>query len=119
MLLLFKVFKRHPKHSKTLTFVFSKMLVVHFMGPSNSFCISVIGISKYLKPLVNEYIMNGKIGNTVCQDPHAYWQGNPNIFIPPKEEEPYAYYGIEDKEKIISFPPAVMVLAVVILMKFP
>src|SRR5690606_14307568 len=98
MLLLFKIFKRYPKHSKTFPFIFSKMFVVHFMSSSNSFCISVIGISKYLEPLVYEYIMNGKISNTVCQDAQAYWQGYPDIFISPKKEEPYAYNGIEYKE---------------------
>jgi hypothetical protein len=41
------------------------VFVVHFVRSTNGFCVFAIGISKQLKPLVNENIVHQKVGPAV------------------------------------------------------
>ena len=70
-LLLFEIFERDNQHSKTFPILFSQMFVVHFMCPSHSPGIPIIGISEHFEPLVYKNIVDHEIGYAVGQDPET------------------------------------------------
>ena len=45
------------------------MFVVHFVSPTNGYKIAILRISKNLKALMNENVVNEKVGKTVNRNP--------------------------------------------------
>jgi len=114
--LVFKVFQWWNQHSKAFTPFFAGVFMVHFVCTSNGFGITVISIPEQFKPLVNEYVVDKKIGESVSENSQSNWQSIPKIKIFPRQKKTNTYGGIKKKEKIVAFPPAVVVFFVVVFM---
>lgn len=63
--LLLEILERHEKHAKTFAVLFAEMFVVHFVGSTHRFSITIVGVPENLEPLVDKYIMNDKISHAV------------------------------------------------------
>jgi hypothetical protein len=59
------------EHAKTFALVLVKVLVVHLVGPPDGTDIGIVASRKPLESLVNDHIMNNKIGKTIGHDAKA------------------------------------------------
>ena len=63
--------------------------------------------------------MHYKIRCTVCHYSKSNWQAIPKSFITPKVETAHTNYGIENKEKIVSFKPTIMIFMMMVFVYTP
>jgi len=93
--------------------------MVHFMGPSETLGITIICIPQPFKTLVDKNIVDGKVGDSVCQYPKTYRPSLPKIGPGARPEENHANYGIKDKKSVIAFKPGTVVLFMVVPVQAP
>lgn len=117
--LFLKVFPRNDQHPKTFAIFFPQMFMMHLMSPSNSTCVPIVGISKQLETLVYKDIMNGKISQTVGENPQANRQSYFKDVVLPKQKEANADHSIKDKERVVALEPRVVVFLMMICVEFP
>lgn len=82
---------------------------------TNSSSIPVVGIPEHLKPLMDKDIMDHKIGHPISEDTQADRQASPETIILPANETNNTNRCVENKEGVISFPPAAMIFFVMVL----
>lgn len=104
-LLLFEVFKRNEQHSKAFTFFLAQMLMMDFMGPSNTSCVPVVCVPEHFESLVNKNIMDEEVSRPIGHNAQTYRPAIPEIGIGPKIEKSYAHDSIKNKESIVTFKP--------------
>ena len=61
----------HHQKAKTLAIILAQVLVVHLVCPTNGTHINVVASGKPLQALVDDYIVNQKIGRPVEHDPKS------------------------------------------------
>lgn len=86
---------------------FSKMFVVHFMCPSYSLEVAIVGIAKKFEPLVNKNIMHYKIGKTIYGDSQPDPKQKIKICLHAKEQTRYSGKSKNEKEEIVVFKKAI------------
>lgn len=108
------VFPVHQQHAEALAIVAIEMLVMHFMRPSDGAHVGITATGKPFKPLVNDHIMNEKVGEAVSHYAEADGLHPPGIFIGSEIDQQHTGYGEDDEERIVlleeSGPDLVMVL---------
>jgi hypothetical protein len=57
------------KHPEAFTIILVKMLMMHFVRPSDRPDVSIAGLYKPFEALVDDDIVNYEIGCAVCHDP--------------------------------------------------
>jgi hypothetical protein len=61
------------------------MLMMRLMRPPDGFKIKAVAVSENLKPLMNKYIMNEKIGHAIQRDAYANPENKIKIIHPSKK----------------------------------
>jgi hypothetical protein len=95
------------------------VLVVDLVRAANTPCVPVIGIAKHLKSLVDKDVMYHKVSKTVGENPEAYGQASPKTVILPRYKATNTHYRVKDEKGIVTFPPAFVILHVMVLVKHP
>jgi hypothetical protein len=93
------------------------MLMVNFMGTTNATSIPIIGVAKHFKSLMDEYIMDHKIGHTIGKNTKANRQASPKPITVPADKTKNAHNGVKDKKRIIAFPPTPVVFVMMVFMQ--
>jgi hypothetical protein len=100
-----EIFKRDDKHAETFAIVFAKVFMMHLMCPSQCSRVLVVDLSKEPKTLVNKYVMDNKISESVDKDANANRQPQLEQFKTPEQKRSDGQTRIKDKEQIIALEP--------------
>ena len=95
------------------------MFVMHFMGLTDPTGVPIVDVAEYFESLVDKYIVNDKISNTIGQIPKADGPSIPKSGIIADDDAGHAHHCVENEEGIVTFEPRVMVLSMVISMQTP
>ena len=90
------------------------MFVVHFMGPSNAFCVFIICVSEPFKTLVYKDVVYHEISKAIGHNTQSNGPSLPESSIFRRHYKAHTNDRIKNKESIISLEPAVVVFFVVI-----
>ena len=109
----------HPQHAKAFPIVLVEVFVMHFMGATNGFEISIVGFSQNLKALMDENIVHKKVTKSIQGDA----QTDPKQIIisglHPKKQSGNTGQSKNQKEKIIVLEKPLGDFFMVIFMQDP
>ena len=66
------VAERYYEHAKALSVLFAEMFVMYFMGFAERHQVGIIGFAKPSETLMNEYIVDKEIGESIQQNTEPY-----------------------------------------------
>ena len=108
----------YVEHSKTLAIFFLQVLVMHLVSPANGANIGIIAAGKPFETLMDNNVVNHKIGKAVSHYPKPDRLHPPYLIVSAKADQQHAGNGKYDKEGIVFFKEARLYL-VMVFMQIP